>query len=37
VGGLPGLLRSSGLTAVSERDRISTPTGSISLYEARIS
>lgn len=36
VGELPGLMRSSGLTAVSERDRIATPTGSISLYETPI-
>ncbi len=35
ISALPGLMRSSGLTAVSERDRIATPTGSISLYEMR--
>lgn len=31
-GSLPGLMRASGLSAVTERDRIATPTGSISLY-----
>ncbi|WP_454759416.1 class I SAM-dependent methyltransferase [Caulobacter segnis] len=35
VGALPGLMRSSGLSAVSERDRIATPSGSISIYETR--
>lgn len=35
VGSLPGLMRSSGLSAVTERDRIATPTGSISLYVMR--
>ncbi|MGH1557881.1 class I SAM-dependent methyltransferase [Caulobacter segnis] len=35
VGALPGLMRASGLTAVTELDRIATPTGSISLYATR--
>lgn len=35
VGALPGLMRANGLTAVSERDRVATPTGSISLYVTR--
>jgi ubiquinone/menaquinone biosynthesis C-methylase UbiE len=35
LGALPGLMRSSGLSAVSELNRIATPTGSISLYAAR--
>jgi ubiquinone/menaquinone biosynthesis C-methylase UbiE len=35
VGSLPGLIRSCGLTAVTELDRIATPTGSISLYATR--
>lgn len=35
LGALPGLMRSSGLSAVSERDRIATPSGSISIYETR--
>jgi ubiquinone/menaquinone biosynthesis C-methylase UbiE len=35
TGALPGLMRASGLTAVSELDRIATPTGSISLYAMR--
>jgi ubiquinone/menaquinone biosynthesis C-methylase UbiE len=36
VGSLPGLMRSSGLSAVTERDRIATVTGSISLYVTRV-
>jgi len=35
VGSLPGLMRTCGLTAVTELDRIATPTGSISLYATR--
>lgn len=35
VGALPGLMRSSGLTAVTELDRLATLTGSISLYATR--
>lgn len=35
VGALPGLMRASGLTAVTELDRVATPTGSISLYATR--
>jgi ubiquinone/menaquinone biosynthesis C-methylase UbiE len=35
VGSLPGLMRSCGLTAVTELDRVATPTGSISLYATR--
>lgn len=35
IGALPGLMRSSGLTAVTELDRIATLTGSISLYATR--
>jgi tRNA G46 methylase TrmB len=35
VGALPGLMRASGLSAVTERDRIATPTGPISLYVTR--
>jgi ubiquinone/menaquinone biosynthesis C-methylase UbiE len=35
VGALPGLMRASGLTAVTELSRFATPTGSISLYATR--
>jgi len=35
VGALPGLMRSSGLAAVTELDRVATLTGSISLYVTR--
>jgi ubiquinone/menaquinone biosynthesis C-methylase UbiE len=35
MGALPGLMRASGLTAVTELDRVATPTGSISLYATR--
>jgi len=35
IGALPGLMRASGLTAVTERDRFATPTGSISIYTTR--
>lgn len=36
AGSLPGLMRSNGLSAVSELGRIATPTGSISLYGAGV-
>lgn len=35
VGAVPGLMRSSGLAAVTELDRVATLTGSISLYVTR--
>ena len=35
IGALPGLMRSSGLSAVSELDRVATLTGSISIYATR--
>lgn len=35
VGALPGLMRASGLSAVSELDRVATLTGSISIYATR--
>jgi ubiquinone/menaquinone biosynthesis C-methylase UbiE len=35
VGALPGLMRASGLSEVTERNRIATLTGSISLYVTR--
>jgi len=35
-GGLPGLMRALGLGEVVEREWIATPTGSISLYAARV-
>jgi hypothetical protein len=34
-GGLPDLMSTCGLLEVAERERISTPTGTISLYGAR--
>lgn len=35
VGALPGLMRASGLSAVTELDRVATLTGSISIYATR--
>lgn len=36
IGALPGLMRSSGLSAVTELDRVATLTGSISIYATRV-